>query len=60
MEKLVRKVIKHYGGVNATQKRFGYESPEAVYMWLKRGVPKKHVLKVHKDTGLPLDKLLAG
>lgn len=54
---IVDEVIKHYGGVRAVQKRFGYTHTMAVYQWRRRGIPTSKLIDVHLDTGIDLRRL---
>lgn len=57
---LAEQVIKHYGGLEATAKHFKYGTVEGVRLWKSRGIPKKFLLRIHDETGIPVKKLLTG
>lgn len=60
MKEIVEEVISAYGGVGATQSRFGYKEPMAVYNWRSRGLPKSLIAEIHLDTNIPLERLQQG
>lgn len=59
-KEVVDKVIGAYGDVGGVQKRFGYQSPMAVYNWRSRGLPKRLLLDIHTDTGISVSQLKLG
>lgn len=57
---IIDQVIGAYGGIKATQERFGYREPMAVYNWRSRGLPKSLIAQIHVDTGIEIPKLQTG
>lgn len=58
MQDIIEQVIAAYGGVQKTQKRFGYGSPMAVYNWRSRGLPRALIADIHVDTKIPVETLM--
>lgn len=59
-KEVIDQVIGAYGGVRATQERFGYREPMAVYNWKARGLPRSLLAQIHVDTGIDIPRLQAG
>lgn len=57
MQEIVNEVIASYGDIKAVQERFNYTSPEAVYNWRSRGIPKDKIADIHLDTGISIRRL---
>lgn len=57
---IVEEVIAAYGDVKATQARFGYKDPMAIYNWRSRGIPARLIADIHIDTGIGLERLKSG
>lgn len=57
---VVDQVIAAYGGVAATQARFGYTEPMGVYNWRSRGIPTRLLIDIHAETGISIDRLKQG
>lgn len=57
---LFDEILQSYGGIQQMQDRFGLKSPQAVYNWRYRGIPKGKLIDIHLDTSIPLSRLNSG